>query len=361
MSRLSADSIVITGLGVCSSLGKSELACAAARAGISMPRELADAVLACRDGTEATLVGHPVAAAAGFRGLGKMVNLGLAALEDLLQTSDIRAEAPEKTGLHLCLRAPLAEAPIDGERLCAQLSTLASLALPQRNLGHLAEGHAGFVHAVNAVSERLRTGALHRCLVGGIDSLLDEPALESLIAAGRAKTPDRPDGLQPGEAGAFVLLERFDQAQRRGAPVIAIVGGASTAVEPDHAESERPCRGVGLTEAIAQLFNSAPAQSHPSFWLLSDLNGEHSRASELGHTLARASLRVPALGAAQRWYPAASFGDTGAASAALATCLGTRAFARGYAPAPMAVILSSSDREPRGALSLKAPSRFPNS
>lgn len=351
MSTLSADSIVITGLGVCSSLGKSELACAAARAGISMPRELSDVVLTCRDGTDASIVGHPILTAAGFQGMGKLICLGSAALEDLLEANDIRSEIPEKIGFSVCLRAPLPDAPLDGKRLCSRLSALASLPIPEGNWSYLDEGHAGFAHAIMVASAKLRAGVWHRCLVGGIDSLLDEAALESLIDSGRLKTPDKPDGLQPGEAGAFVLLERFDLAQRRGAKVMAVIAGAAIATEQGHAESEQPCQGAGLTQAILQLFDGS--QAREGLWLLSDQNGEHFRASELGHTLARASQGVPALGAALRWYPAASFGDTGAASAALAACLSARAFVRGYAPAPSALIVSSSDREHRSALRLR--------
>ena len=354
MTQLLADTIVITGIGMSSSLGNAVLACAAARTGMSISRELEGFVTTCEDGTDAVIVGHPIATASGFRGTGKLLCLGKGALEDLLETSDLRGDNQVKMGLYVCLRDPGASGDCsDGNLLCAQLTSLTSLSLPEANWNHIEEGHAGFVRAVAAASTKLRAGHWHRCLVGGLDSLLDETVLASLVRSGRLKTPDRPDGLQPGEAGAFVLLERFDAARRRQANVLAVVAGTSLAIEPDHAESDRPCRGAGLTEALARVLEDSTAQQRGTLWLLSDHNGEHFRANELGNTLARASGNYSKLRAARSSYPAASFGDTGAASAALAACLVARAFGRGYAPGSSALILSSSERESRGVLSLK--------
>lgn len=363
MKESSAETIVVTGIGMCSSLGNAVTACAAARAGLSMCRDLADVLITCRDGADAAVAGHAVDGAAGFRGRARLVCLGMAAFEDLLESNDLRSQNHEKTGVYLCLRAPeRGPAPdggappasrLDGHRLCAQLAALASLPVPQSNWHHVEDGHAGFARAVIDASARLRAGSWHRCIVGGVDSLLDIDVLESLIRSGRVKTPDRPDGLQPGEAGALLLLERLDSARRRGANVMAYLEGASMSSEDNHSQSDRPCRGAGLTEAIARVLGASPSHGRGDLWLVSDHNGEHARASEIGHTLVRASQDFPALGASRPWCPATSFGDTGAASAAVAACLVTRAFARGYAPAATALILSSSDREARGALLLK--------
>jgi 3-oxoacyl-[acyl-carrier-protein] synthase-1 len=347
MRQLPADTIVITGIGMCSSLGNAVMACAAARAGVTMSRELPDFVITCNDGTDAVIVGNPVATAAGFRGMGKLLNLGMGALDDLLGQTDLRSQNLDKTGLYVCLRAPGPGDPPDGDRLCAELVALVSLPVPEANRSHVAEGHAGFVRAAGAASAKLRAGHLHRCLVGGVDSLLDQAVLEALIGSGRLKTPDKPDGLQPGEAGAFVLLERLDGARRREADILAVMAGSSLASEPDHAGSDRPCRGIGLTAALSPLLDDG---AEGGLWLVSDHNGEHFRANELGSTRARAPAAFPALRAARPWYPAASFGDTGAASAAIAACMVARAFRRGYAPAASALILSSSEQEPRGAL-----------
>jgi 3-oxoacyl-[acyl-carrier-protein] synthase-1 len=71
---------------------------------------------------------------------------------------------------------------------------------------------------------------------------------------------------------------------------------------------------------------------------------------EWGHALVRLLERWPAVHEPVLWYPATSFGETGAASGPLAVCMAVSAVARGYAPAANAVIASSSDGSGRAAV-----------
>jgi hypothetical protein len=366
MTQLSADAIVITGLGMCSSLGNTVLACAAARAGIAAGVDLDDFLVMDEDGVEEKATGHLVRTATGFQGAAKLLCLAWSALEDLLQKNDLRALNPEKTGLYLCLpdqasRHAGGEVPLEvpaskrspGPGLCSRLMQLSGLALPRSQRNHVEEGHAGFVRAVAEASIKLRSGQWHRCLVGGVDSLLELHTLEWLLRTGRLKTPTKPDGLQPGEAGAFVLLERFDAARRRNADILAVMSGATGTMEENHEQNGKPSRGAALAQAITRLLATEDASTPADAWIISDHTGEHHRADELGNVLARISQRFPWLAGKSRWFPATSFGDTGAASGALAACLATRSFARRYAPGGTALIVSSSDRGERGVLRLE--------
>lgn len=353
----SPDAIVITSLGMQSSLGGAITACAAARASMSMARDLDDYDVVDEDGTEAPAKGHPVDSAAGFRGFAKLLSLGWGALEDLLARDDLRGLHPERTGIVLCLpdlgaRRPANAPPLGwtAEDLCARLTELASLPIPESNWTGVTSGHAGVLHAVADAVAKLRAGRLERCLVGSVDSLLDPEALGWLLASGRLKTNDRPNGLSPGEAGVFFVLERFDQARRRDAVALATIAGVALGSEPHHALSEGPGSGEGLARVIDELY---AATGPGSAWLLTDHNGESYRANELGMAMVRLAPKLPAISGARRWFPAASFGETGAASAALAVGLAARAFARGYAEAESAVVLASSDGPARGALRLK--------
>jgi 3-oxoacyl-[acyl-carrier-protein] synthase-1 len=74
-----------------------------------------------------------------------------------------------------------------------------------------------------------------------------------------------------------------------------------------------------------------------------------------GHALVRLRKDLPAFQDVRAVYSAASFGDTGVASGALGVCMAARAFARRYAPAARALVLSSSDEGARAALSVGAP------
>src|SRR3954462_2306499 len=119
---------------------------------MSMSRELDDFVVRDEDGAEEKAFGDPVQTANGFQGAAKLLCLAWPALEDLLQKDDLRALAPERTGLYLCLpdqasrrtddeQASEAPAPkrSPGPRLCARLMQLSALALPQSQWNHLDE------------------------------------------------------------------------------------------------------------------------------------------------------------------------------------------------------------------------------
>jgi 3-oxoacyl-[acyl-carrier-protein] synthase-1 len=80
-----------------------------------------------------------------------------------------------------------------------------------------------------------------------------------------------------------------------------------------------------------------------------DANGEAERADAWGHLL---SQTAPALRTDHQaiWIPAAGFGETGAARGALACVLASRAFARGYARNPQALVWLCAEDAARQAL-----------
>jgi 3-oxoacyl-[acyl-carrier-protein] synthase-1 len=79
-------------------------------------------------------------------------------------------------------------------------------------------------------------------------------------------------------------------------------------------------------------------------WFVVDQNGEVFRANDWGFGLVRLQ-GASGIDTAQTevWYPAGSFGDVGAASGAVATCIALRAFERRYAPSPHALVIASGD------------------
>jgi 3-oxoacyl-[acyl-carrier-protein] synthase-1 len=193
----------------------------------------------------------------------------------------------------------------------------------------------------------LSTRTLDQCIVGGVDSFLDGSTLQALHEQRRLKSEDAPDGFQPGEAAAFFLLERMDSAVQRGADILAVV--TQVALARDEPENGRRIPGVALGNALSVLLGPS-SQGPRRGWFISDINGEPGRAMEWGNLLVRLSSSHPWLREAPLWYPASSLGDTGAASGVIGVCAAVRAFARDYAPADVAFVLSSSDGVERGAL-----------
>ena len=169
---------------------------------------------------------------------------------------------------------------------------------------------------------------------------------------GRLKTDGNPKGFIPGEASAFLVVERRSTTQHRGAGCYALVDSvANTQEAHGYYEREVPCTGEGLTRAIRAALDACARPSDVSL-VLCDLNGERHRANEWGLAMSRCfpDDDVPR----GLWHPADSIGDTGAASSVLNLVFGTLAVARANASGS-ALAWGSSDDGERGAAILSAP------
>lgn len=373
MDHLSADTIVITAIGMNTSLGHAETACAAARAGLSAAREMEHYLVFDEDGVDEKAIGHPVRTAAGFQGVGKLCALGFPALVDLLHGHELHYFNPDRTGFLVCLDGPVAEAeaddedegedegeedaeeeeeveapPLDaswGPRLWGNLTEMAQLGLPASSRRILVEGRCGFVKAIEEAQQKLRSGQWHRCIVGAVDSLVEDRKLHWVYMSGQMRTFDKPDGLHPGEAGAFLMLERYDSARDRGAKALAKVGVTALGQE----EGEEGTSGMGLWRVMAGVVPTGAR-----WWLVSDHNGEHDRAMDLGNALGRLEGEKP-MGV---WYPAENFGDVGAAAGVVGACMVVRGLVRGYARGGCGVVVASDADGGRAALRLEGVGRL---
>ncbi len=383
---MNKDTFVLTSLGMVSSLGYDVVtSCAASRAGLTRSVELEYfSVPDAEDGKEPNVVRHPVPAVdSGFQRVARLVRIALPAFEDVLDKGNVHELDHSKTGLYLSLpdfdrihdtvfdtgsneeeikkgeSGELLKSQKEPESLCRglfrKLTELSDCPIPEENWNEFNVGHAGVALAIEKALKDLKTGRMDHCLIGGVDSLLEEETLEWLINNKRLKTEENPVGFQPGESAAFILLERLETADRRKADISAALEGVATGFETDHLFTGKPALGTGLSETVSSLMNVV-GENEQVNWIVSDQNGEIYRASEWGNSLVRLSARYPALGKAELWYPAASFGDTAAASGAVAICCAAVAFERGYNLSPLAIILSCSDKGERGVALL---SEFP--
>jgi 3-oxoacyl-[acyl-carrier-protein] synthase-1 len=347
-----SQAIAVTGLGMRTSIGDDAIgSCAALRAGLNCAQELPQFTVLNEDGTPEHPTGHPVLELHGFQGQAKLLALGRSAIDELLSRTTLRTQPTDRLGLFLGLPPPSAtRLPCGPESrkplLAHSLTRLARLSVREELLREFRAGHAGLALALKQASQELLSERLDFCIVGGIDSLLQASTLQNLHDKRRLKSEDAPDGLQPGEAAAFILLERLRPALRRGAPVHAILGGAT--VTREEADEARRVPGVVLGRAVTALLGSS--RKPENLWLISDINGEPGRALEYAQCLVRLCTEYPDLKQAPLWYPAASLGDTGAASASIGICAAVRAFAREYAPADAGLVLASSDGVERGAI-----------
>ena len=359
----SAGSIAITGMGLASSLGPDvRNACAAARAGLSRARALEFQVVNGEDNDLEPVTGHPIATMTeGFEGVGRILRIMQMGLADFEKT--LASGRSENSGWFLALpdggqnraddHMPHAAAwELDSPRVCAALRRFTDISVIDRNVVLVNDGHASFVRAVHEAMHQLEAGRLDYCVVGAADSLLDTGSLQYLFDQQRLKTSDNAVGMQPGEAGAFFLLEPLPSAKRHDAAILGVIASRSLGFDELHFHSKKPPDGRGLTQVINML--SGESESQGPRWLISDNNGEPYRAIEWGDAWTHIVGDHPDFQTATVSYPALSFGDTRMASGAVALCMALRGFAGGYAPAQQAIILSSSDHGSRGGLLVQA-------
>ena len=379
------EALCITGIGMVTSLGLDvKTSCAAARAGIARSGEIEYfPVRSPEDGSVSGLVVHAAPMITdGFEGDARLLRLMAAALSDLMRQTPDAPWVKGKTAFYLSLPDQLrtftgaALIPDEKERGQKEEEALAAAGEPPdssrpRNLllkaASLSDwpgepdlrftstsGNTGVAEALAKAAEDLAKGVIDAAVVGGVDSLCGGETLAWLDTTGRLKTPDLPAGLQPGEAGAFFVAEPLRSARARKAPIHATVQTVRLEAESRTLLSGEPPLGEGL----ASLLQGAPPGGQGKSgtpWIITDQNGEPYRAMEWGHAVVRMVRDWPELNNAALWYPAISFGDTGAAFCAVAACMAVRAYERAVGPDARAIIVSSSDGVTRSVVVLQQP------
>lgn len=372
----------VVGLGMVASLGNDVAAnCAAARAGLSRSAPLEHyAIRSEVDGDPEPVIGHQASLfTRGFEGEARLVRLAQGALTDLLARSaqfDWRS-----AGARFYLALPSAWRAYEGVELIADeearrarteklealrqdVALSAGRADPARGARILRKaaalaqwpaevgvpacftGHAGGLEAVQAALADLAANTARTAVVLGIDSLLDEETLDWLNSCMRLKCDGVPTGCQPGEAAAAIVLTL--ETPKQAAPLVRAV---SVAQEQRSLLAGGAGTGQGLAMAVAACAKASPSETA---WVISDHNGEVYRANDWGYAIVRLRSQFESFAAPVVWYPALSFGDTGAASALAGMCMAMRAWDRNHAPASVALIAAASEGSARAALSLES-------
>jgi 3-oxoacyl-[acyl-carrier-protein] synthase-1 len=208
-----------------------------------------------------------------------------------------------------------------------------------------ASGRAAGLLALEDALRALAEDRVGTAIVGGVDSWIRAPVLRRLESAGILRSATNPQGLIPGEAAAFVVLDRIDVARGRGARTLARCLAAATADEPT-AGTDDPNQGVGLTTALREAASVAGGFEGPPL-VVCDLNGDRYRASEWSMAAIRTLGRLH--GDMSLWHPADCIGDPGAASGIVNIVWAVAAFGKRYAPSERALIWGASEGPTRGA------------
>jgi hypothetical protein len=372
--------LAVTGIGMVSPLGLDVVSsCAAARAGIRRIVEIDDFLVKDAEGTEiAPVAVHRVPLiSAGFFGFARLRQLGAAALADLLGATGsldgerlgfilmVGGETYRRAWLTRARKDPEVAAGADleaydravraseqriGTDLGPALIDGARLKVPDKARRIVTATGAAFVGALQVAEEWLAKGICERCLVGGLDSLLDPTTLQALEWLRLLKTPDRPAALMPGEAACFLSLE--GPRARRGT-VLATLEAPGWARGPAHPLLEEGEGRDALAVAISQTLAGLSDAGRSTGLSVVNLNGDPHRAIGWGDAFVRALMPLQ-LGDLPLWIPPLYFGEVGAAAGPISVALLARGRARGYAPSPNTLVALMDDFGGRGTFYARA-------
>lgn len=363
--------LAIVQMGMVSSIGTDLItSCASARADISRASAIPFGVVG-PDGDRQRATGHQAEyLTRGFRGDARLIRLLAGALDDL--AAGVSAHVwPPAIDVYLAMPASFRDDP--GQEI-ARLSapwespqvqphdqvrgrTIAEKAMAAARIPSKIGRLAVITQGQPSVGVALEAAALNFCrgngsvaLIASVDAPVDLDRVASLHARGRLKGPSVPAGAAPGELGACLLAVSVEQAESQQLPTIGEILQPQSLDSGPSFDSDAPPDGRTLASLVDAVIRWLPFEQ--SAWCITDMNGEPYRARDWGTAIVHLNQSFPWLDTTNVWLPAMHFGESGAASGLAATALAVRSFARRYAPATSALVVSAADGPKRAAFAV---------
>lgn len=338
--------VEIVGLGATVPVGHSASAAAAAvRAGIS--RVIEHPLMTA--GGEPVRCGLVGALASSLSQPERIAALADAALADLARSTHVALSSERRVPWLLALPESRPGFSDDDVELVEE--GLADQALRRgAQLERCGAGHAGALQGIERGFERIARGDWELCLVGGSDSYFDPDTFAWLDDERRIIRDGVRSGFPPGEGAAVIALASSAARKQLQLPRWARILGVASAREHRDPHAGPGLMGEGLCESLRAIEREA-MRAGLIQEVYCDLNGERPRTTDWGFALLR-------LG---HWFrdgtdyrsPVRSCGDLGAATGAFNCVLAVRAWARGYAKGPLALVWGGSWNGSRRAVLLE--------
>lgn len=183
-------------------------------------------------------------------------------------------------------------ATVSGQVLEADLAGWLGVDGPRRTFGTAC---AAGNYAIGAAARCVSAGRADIVLAGGVDpfsriALLGFARLRAM-AADRCRPFDAGrDGMQLGEAAAFVVVEDEAHALARGVQPLAVIAGLGLSGDAHHPTSPRP-DGSGMAGAVTAGLDAARVRPDEVGWV--NAHGTGTVASDAAESLALASVFGP--------------------------------------------------------------------
>jgi len=210
----------------------------------------------------------------------------------------------------------------------------------------ISQGNASIIECIDIADKIIKENPLAVCIIGAVDSLLDEDTLDWFEKDERLLSDSlhRQHSFAAGEAVGFMILESKLQVQPE--KYMAEITGIGLADEPGCFVSDKPCKG----EALSSTIKAAVSEKTDIRTVICDLNGEYFRAKEWSY----ANLRCFKDKDLNIIQPADSIGNIGAASGVVFAGIAVQGFSRGWIKDDV-LIFCADDHGRRGAFVLSKP------
>jgi 3-oxoacyl-[acyl-carrier-protein] synthase-1 len=194
-------------------------------------------------------------------------------------------------------------------------------------------------------AELLATRTVRRCVVGAVDSQLQLRTIRWHESNFRLKCSYVTDGLMPGEASCFLVVESEEAARARGAKVMARLLAVNVGLESATILSDQPNTAAGLTGVVRATLAEAGVRPADVGMVWSDLNGESYRAREWAFSEVRLGFEA----STELMHPADCHGDLGAATDANLLGLAALCHGTGWSEGKPLLVVSGSENGVRAA------------
>ena len=143
----------------------------------------------------------------------------------------------------------------------------------------LANNTSSSLNTLRACIAELNEGKWQAVIFGGADSLISIDACLKLNKEERLNTIEKTEGVVPGEAAAFFLLQNKDEADKHAMPILAYLRGVGVAAEPNARNADLEAT-EGLSNAIGQALTQAGIEASNIQGVVHNLGAETIQSLE---------------------------------------------------------------------------------